>query len=121
MKQQELLGMPNPHKKVRRLIVGFGSTDKRGASRLTSRSFHPAKPYSRTSTSWASRLDSVNSHVGSWVRARATAAVSPVATLRASVFACLRSDSSDGRAGRARTDEVFEVMGDLLSCSPVTR
>jgi hypothetical protein len=41
---------------------------------------------------------------------RAPAAASPAATLRASVFACLRSDSSDGRAGRVRADEVFEAM-----------
>jgi hypothetical protein len=44
------------------------------------------------------------------VRARATASASPAATLLASVFACLRSDSNAGRAGRVRTDALFEAM-----------
>src|SRR5262245_47826020 len=63
------------------------------------RSCQPAKPYSRATTSWALRCVTGRAALGSWARTRATAAASPAATSRASFLACLRRDSSDGRAG----------------------
>src|SRR5574338_205681 len=64
------------------------------------RSCHPAKPYSRAITSCASRRVNGSSTFGTCARARATACASWAAVARASSFACFRSDSRDGRAGR---------------------
>ena len=63
------------------------------------RSCQPGNPYSRASTSWASRCDNGSLALGRWARAWSMAPGSPAAMPRASFLACLRRDSSEGRAG----------------------
>ncbi len=72
----------------------------RRLSTSAARSCQLANPYSRASTSCASRWDSGNSALGNCARARAIAAALPAEISRASFLPCLRRDSCDGRAGR---------------------
>ena len=70
------------------------------------RSVQPANPYSRAMTSCASRFESGSGADGNCAWTRATASPFPAAASRASFFACLRRESSDGRAGRSRTADM---------------
>src|SRR2546423_10594880 len=65
-------------------------------------------------TSCASRFESGSFAGGSCAWTRAMASPFPAATSRASLLACLRSESSDGRAGRSRAADIAPPFTDRL-------
>src|SRR5829696_2470834 len=65
-------------------------------------------------TSCASRFESGSFARGSCASTRARASPFPAAAARASFFACLRSESSDGRAGRSLAADIAPPFTERL-------
>src|SRR2546423_676550 len=78
------------------------------------RADQPTNPYSRATISCASRFESGSLARGNCAWTRAMASPFPAATSRASLLACLRSESTDGRAGRSRAADIAPPFTDRL-------